>query len=275
MKAPFGLIWHGKSPFAIWSCILHGRTRHSTLRLPHASIPLAVTTVMLVTSPVCVMPSVSHSAWSDSSLDTVTPCKSPCIRSLDASLGTATLWHGDAAQSLRRLSASGTSLSHPGVLSLSCQVSCVLHGWTHHSTLSHPVTSQISLTRTYLVGAKRERRRTMITSPGHVPPGVATVTAGGHGASRPAKWSRPDPRDRNGLTPGSGPRSQMGGVRGEAAGGRGGAEKTATQSQRQIAIDDANCLTGTSNEHSGGRSLESRQRGEVIRRTTKVGIKGI
>ena len=151
MKAPFGLIWHGKSPFAIWSCILHGRTRHSTLRLPHASIPLAVTTVMLVTSPVCVMPSVSHSAWSDSSLDTVTPCKSPCIRSLDASLGTATLWHGDAAQSLRRLSASGTSLSHPGVLSLSCQVSCVLHGWTHHSALSHPVTSQISLTSTYLI----------------------------------------------------------------------------------------------------------------------------
>ena len=28
---------------------------------------------------------------------------------------------------------------------------CVLHGWTHHSALSHPVTSQISLTRTYLI----------------------------------------------------------------------------------------------------------------------------
>jgi hypothetical protein len=32
----------------------------------------------------------------------------------------------------------------------------------------------------------------------------------------------------------------MGGVRGEAAGGRGGAEKSATQSQRQLAIDKAN-----------------------------------
>jgi hypothetical protein len=55
-------------------------------------------------------------------------------------------------------------------------------------------------------GAKRERRRTVITSPGHVPPGMATVTAGGHGAGRPARQGRPDPRDRNGLTPGSGPR---------------------------------------------------------------------
>ena len=45
----------------------------------------------------------------------------------------------------RRLSASGTSLSYSGVLSLSCQVSCVLHSRTHHSTLSHPATSQISL----------------------------------------------------------------------------------------------------------------------------------
>jgi hypothetical protein len=38
------------------------------------------------------------------------------------------------------------------------------------------------------------------------PPGVATVTTGGHGAGRPARQGRPDPQDRNGLTPGSGPR---------------------------------------------------------------------
>ena len=40
------------------------------------------------------------------------------------------------------------------------------------------------------------------------PPGVATVTAGGLGAGLPVRPGRPNLRDRNGLTPGSGPRGQ-------------------------------------------------------------------
>ena len=73
------------------------------------------------------------------------------------------------------------------------------------------------------------------------PPGVATVPAGGLGAGLPVRPGRPNLRDRNGLTPGSGPRGQWEGSGSERlVGGSGGADKSATQSQRQLAIDKAN-----------------------------------
>ena len=62
-------------------------------------------------------------------------------------------------------------------------------------------------------------------------------------------WSRRGPAREAGPARSAGPERAnarlrperpMGGVRGGAAGGRGGAEKSATQSQRQLAIDKAN-----------------------------------
>ena len=56
----------------------------------------------------------------------------------------------------------------------------------------------------------------------------------------PAQSAGPERADGS-LTPGSGPRGQWEGSGSERlVGGRGGAEKSATQSQRQLAIDKAN-----------------------------------
>jgi len=66
------------------------------------------------------------------------------------------------------------------------------------------------------------------------------------GPARSAGPERADARLR--------PERPMGGVRGEAAGGRGGAEKSATQSQRQIAIDKAKVKGQTRNFRADVRS---------------------
>jgi hypothetical protein len=50
----------------------------------------------------------------------------------------------------------------------------------------------------------------MITSPGHVPPGMATVTS--LVTARAGPWGRPGSRNRSGPRPGSGPKGQQGGA---------------------------------------------------------------
>ena len=142
-----GIILLGKSPFAIVSCILHGRTHRSTLSRPetrHASLAYPI---------------------------------AGCI---------ARHCHTLAR---RRLNASGTPLSHPGVLSLSCQVSCALLCRTHHSTPSHPATSQISLT--YLIAGFIARhchtsaRRRLAASVKSLSPPVDVMPSVLHSASPP------------------------------------------------------------------------------------------
>ena len=102
---------------------------------------------------------------------------------------------------------------------------------------------------------------------------MATVTAGGHGAGwpGPVRPGRPNPRDRNGLTPGSGPRGQWEGS---------GAERLeAAEGLRNLQhkVRDSSPLTmrtsRSNKEPPSERPLRSRQRGGVIEHKLRRGLK--
>jgi hypothetical protein len=98
-----------------------------------------------------------------------------------------------SALAIDDLFAASSSSGGGAVLSLSCQVSCILHGWTHQPTLSHPSTSQISLT--YLTAGFIARpchtsaRRRLAATVKSLSPPVDVMPSVLHSASPPSSAS--------------------------------------------------------------------------------------